>query len=96
MDEIIAKAAFGQFILYLRGYYALPRFLLACILPFVGRTTDIFRCSSMVEQRPVKALVVGSSPTAGAKFDITIPIYYSVIQKKPRIRGFSHEYWRSK
>ncbi len=25
-----------------------------------------FRCSSMVEQRPVKALVVGSSPTAGA------------------------------
>ncbi len=26
----------------------------------------IFRDSSMVEQRPVKALVVGSSPTRGA------------------------------
>ena len=26
----------------------------------------LFRCSSMVEQLPVKELVVGSSPTAGA------------------------------
>lgn len=30
--------------------------------------TILSLCSSMVEQRPVKATVVGSSPTEGAKY----------------------------
>ena len=42
------------------------RFQLECDYALV-KGANLFRGSSMVEQLPVKELVVGSSPTRGAK-----------------------------